>query len=417
MTPTTSAMTPACARCTSGTETARCARSIPRQATLRAISGLPDIRNPSNWRRAGRGSSSTCLRRATSRWWIVRNSRLSQPGTFPARNPIIRWRSMSRAGGCSSEHASPRCCSCTTSIPERSWQGSRSGKTPTTSSSTCSASASTSFAEKGGSTSYASRIRIVTRWNARSARLPARAPGSSFPKKGGSTWPRRRSGHHPQSCLLIDFVESTKRFFTRNTPRGRFAPHLEKEYIMKCKERWYFDVFSLIAAFVVAGSLGWQPARAEGDSKELQAVAQALGKSKLSLLAGIRQASQGSAKAISAKFELEDGKLSLSVYTAEKGLAVPAEKNVLQELSGIPEQDKWTPKVEVFKDVPHVARSAEQLAVMSLGRKSLAAVIAEVRKTHTGTVFSITPAIRNHRPVAVVLLAQKGKVTTVTQPL
>jgi len=55
--------------------------------------------------------------------------------------------------------------------------------------------------------------------------------------------------------------------------------------------------------------------------------------------------------------------------------------------------------------------------VMSLGRKSLAAVIAEVRKTHPGAVFSITPAIKNHRPVAVVLLANKGKVTTVTQPL
>ena len=186
---------------------------------------------------------------------------------------------------------------------------------------------------------------------------------------------------------------------------------------MKRKEPRYFHIVPLIAALAVVGWLSWQPARAEGDSKELQAVAQALGKSKLSLLAGIRQASQGSARAISAKFELEDGKLSLSVYTAEKGLAVPAEKNVLQELSGSPEQDKWTPKVEVFTDVPHVARSAEQLAVMSLGRKSLAAVIAEVRKAHPGTVFSIAPAIRNHRPVAVVLLANKGKVTTVTQPL
>src|SRR2546423_15178703 len=130
---------------------------------------------------------------------------------------------------------------------------------------------------------------------------------------------------------------------------------------MKRKERRYSPLLPLIAAFVVAGSLGWQPARAEGDSKELQAVAQALAKSKLSLLAGIRQASQGSARAISAKFELEDGKLSLSVYTAEKGLAVPAEKNVLQELSGSPEQDKWTPKVEVFKDVPHVSRSPDKL--------------------------------------------------------
>jgi hypothetical protein len=186
---------------------------------------------------------------------------------------------------------------------------------------------------------------------------------------------------------------------------------------MKPEERRYFHAFPLIAALVVAGWLGSQPAYAEGDSKELQAVAQALSKSKISLLDGIRQSSQGSAAAISAKFELEDGKLSLSVYTAEKGLAVPAEQNVLQELSGSPEQDKWVPKTEVFKDVPHVARSAEQLAVMSLGRKSLAAIIADVQKTQPGTVFSITPAIKNHRPVAVVLLAQKGKVTTVMQPL
>ena len=186
---------------------------------------------------------------------------------------------------------------------------------------------------------------------------------------------------------------------------------------MKHKERRYFHAFSLIAALVVAGWLGWQPAHAEGDSKELQAVAQALGKNKVSLLEGIRQASLGSAAAISAKFELEDGKLSLSIYTAEKGLAVPAEDNVLQELSGSPEEDKWTPKTEVFKDVPHAARAAEQLALMSLGRKSLAAIIAEVQKTHPGTVFSITPAIKNHKPVAVVLLAQNGKVTTVTQPL
>src|SRR5258706_12946235 len=158
---------------------------------------------------------------------------------------------------------------------------------------------------------------------------------------------------------------------------------------MKCKERQHFHVFPLIAAFVVAGWLGWQPARAEGDSKELQAVAQALGKNKVSLLAGIRQASQGSARAISAKFELEDGKLSLSVYTAEKGLAVPAEKNVLQEVSGRPEQNKWTPQKEDFKDVPQVARAAEQLTGMALGRKRPSAVIAAVATTHPGTGFSI----------------------------
>ena len=42
---------------------------------------------------------------------------------------------------------------------------------------------------------------------------------------------------------------------------------------------------------------------------------------------------------------------------------------------------------------------------------------AGLQAAHPGTVFSITPAIKNHRPVAVVLLANKGKVMTVNQPL
>src|SRR5712692_10180587 len=186
---------------------------------------------------------------------------------------------------------------------------------------------------------------------------------------------------------------------------------------MNRKEPRYFHVFPLIAAFVIAGWLGWQPAHAAGESKELQAVAQALAKSKVSLLAGIRQASQGSAKAISAKFELEDGKLSLSVYTAEKGLSVPAEKNVLQELSGSPEGEKWTPNVEVFKDVPHVARSSAQLTLMALGKSSLADIIARAQKAQSGTVFSVTPEIRNHKAVTEVLISDNGKVKKVLQPL
>src|SRR5437867_3978815 len=183
---------------------------------------------------------------------------------------------------------------------------------------------------------------------------------------------------------------------------------------MKRRAVVQFSAFFLV---LLSGAIAVLPAAGADESKDTQALLEALGKSKHTLVDGMRQAAKSGAVPISAKFELEDGKLSLSVYTAEKGLAVPAEKNVLQELSGSPEQDKWTPQTEIFKDVPHVARSAEQLTVMALGRKSLAAVIAEVRKTHPGTVFSITPTIKNHKPVAVVLLADKGKVTTVTQPL
>jgi hypothetical protein len=174
----------------------------------------------------------------------------------------------------------------------------------------------------------------------------------------------------------------------------------------------------ILAAFFAspfASMLESATARAE-DTQDMQPLVQALSKSKLTLLDGIRQAEKDHGAAISAKFEMEDGKLSLSVYTAEKGLLVGAEENVLEELSGSPE-NRWEPKVEVFKDVPHVARSAEQLAIVALGRTSLTDLVARVQKAQGGTVFSVKPMIKNHKPVAEVLVANKGKVTKLVRPL
>ena len=176
------------------------------------------------------------------------------------------------------------------------------------------------------------------------------------------------------------------------------------------------SVLSLTVVLLMT-MFGVMPVASADDSKDTKALLEALGKSKHTLIDGVRQTAKGGAVPISAKFELEDGKLSLSVYTAEKGLSVPAEKNVLQELSGSPEGDKWTPNVEVFKDVPHVARSSEQLTLMALGQASLPNIIARVEKTQSGTVFSVTPVIRNHKAVAEVLVADDGKVKKVFQPL
>lgn len=173
----------------------------------------------------------------------------------------------------------------------------------------------------------------------------------------------------------------------------------------------------VLALGIISALVAFGQAAVAEESSDMSALVQALGKSKHTLLAGMRQAAHDKAAVISAKFELEDGKLSLSVYTAEKGLAASAEDNVLQELSGSPEQDKWTPNAEIFKDVPHVARSSEQLTLMSLAHKSLPRLVAEVQKAHPGKVFSITPTIKNHKPVAVILIVEKGKVRTLTQPL
>ncbi len=182
------------------------------------------------------------------------------------------------------------------------------------------------------------------------------------------------------------------------------------------KRRSVFSASAILVA-TMFGLIAAMPVVNAADAKETQALLEALGKSKHTLVEGMHQVAKGGAVPISAKFELEDGKLSLSVYTAEKGLAVAPERNVLQELSGSPEQDKWQPTVEVFKDVPHVARSSQQLTLMALGKSSLMDIIERVQKTQTGTVFSVTPTIRNHKPVAEVLVADQGKVKKLIQPL
>src|SRR5581483_133770 len=137
--------------------------------------------------------------------------------------------------------------------------------------------------------------------------------------------------------------------------------------------------------------------------------------SKLSLAEGIKQSTKGTETPISAKFELDDsGKLSLSIYTAEKGLSVEPEKNVLKELAGSPEQASWTPETEVFKDVEHVARSSEHLVLTALSRRSLLAVVNDAAARSGGTVYSITPALEGRKPVFVVLVAQDDKVSKLT---
>lgn len=146
--------------------------------------------------------------------------------------------------------------------------------------------------------------------------------------------------------------------------------------------------------------------------EETAALLKVLSNSKLSLADGVRQVSKGGEAAISAKFELDDNKkLSLSVYTAEKGLEVDPEHNVLKEFSGSPEQSPWAPEAEVFKDIPHVSRASGHLTLMALAKHPLADLITMAQKQHKGIVFSAIPEVQKHRAVLLVLMADQGKVS------
>lgn len=136
----------------------------------------------------------------------------------------------------------------------------------------------------------------------------------------------------------------------------------------------------------------------------------ALPSAKLSLADGIRQATKRGETPLSAKFEFDDeGKLSLSIYVAGKGANAPAEQNQLQELSGDASADKWNPKTEVFQDVPHIARSAQQLTLVALGHINLIKMLERAQKEHNGKVYSITPILDKDTVKLVILMAKNGR--------
>src|SRR2546425_12157976 len=87
--------------------------------------------------------------------------------------------------------------------------------------------------------------------------------------------------------------------------------------IMKSRAMLQFSISFVVLLF---GLVAPAPIAGAEDSKDTQALLEALGKSKLTVLDGVRQAAKGGAVPISAKFELEVGKLSLSLYTSGEGI-------------------------------------------------------------------------------------------------
>ena len=140
------------------------------------------------------------------------------------------------------------------------------------------------------------------------------------------------------------------------------------------------------------------------DSSDAETVSR-LRQSKLTLVDGIKQAAKTQGAPISAKFEFEDGKFWLSVYTAKAGIGPDAEHNTLIELKGEPNTAAWTPNIEAFEDKKHLTRSAMQLTLLQQSRIDLAALIEKVASTEKGVPYSAIPAVKNGKPVLVVKFA------------
>jgi hypothetical protein len=110
-----------------------------------------------------------------------------------------------------------------------------------------------------------------------------------------------------------------------------------------------------------------------------QALLRAIGGAKVTLAQGITQVAKGTEVPTEAKYEMEDGKLHLSVYTSAKGFDTAAEDNSFNEYGGEATAASWAPKKEVFADLKHIARSAQYHTLLSMTKMTIPAIMEKVR--------------------------------------
>ena len=140
------------------------------------------------------------------------------------------------------------------------------------------------------------------------------------------------------------------------------------------------------------------------------ALIKAIGGAKITLQQGIAQVAKGTEVPIEAKYEMEDGKLMLSVYTSAKGFDTAAEDNSFNEYGGEATAATWAPKKEVFADLKHIARSAQYHTLLSMTKITIPAIIQKA--SAQGTVYSVKEKLRNGKPVFEVMTVKGNTVKT-----
>lgn len=164
-----------------------------------------------------------------------------------------------------------------------------------------------------------------------------------------------------------------------------------------------------LTATVLATTLAGSFAAMSAESAD-EALLKALPGAKTTLLQGIAQVAKGTEVATEAKYEMDKGKLALTVYTSTKGFSTAAEDNSFNEYGGDATAASWTPEKEVFADLKHIARSAQYHTLLSMTKMTIPAIIQKA--SPQGMVFSVKEKIRNGKPVFEVMTAQSNSAKT-----
>ena len=161
----------------------------------------------------------------------------------------------------------------------------------------------------------------------------------------------------------------------------------------------------LIAA--IAGALVLVP-QSYAEESDPAALAAAVAKAPTSLEQGLR-ASEKSGRPISAKFEIEDGKLQLSIYTMT---ADGYDEVVVKPDTG------GVIKTEKITDADDLKAATEQKGAMEKASTSLIAATEQTLRQKTESrAVSVFPELQSGRPIASVTLLSDGRLTKVTEKL
>jgi hypothetical protein len=168
--------------------------------------------------------------------------------------------------------------------------------------------------------------------------------------------------------------------------------------------------FGAVAAGLALGmswTIGSTVAAAQSPGEQAQLAREVSGV-QVSLAQGLK-ASRSEGTPISAKFELEDGKLQLSVYTDKDGRFSEV---IVDHKSG------KVAKAEAIKDGDDLSHAKAQSEAMAKAKRSLEAAAADAMKQNKNyRVVSVMPALKGGHPVADVTLVRGTEWKTVAEKL
>src|SRR5262245_53276421 len=166
---------------------------------------------------------------------------------------------------------------------------------------------------------------------------------------------------------------------------------------------WAFVLIALCSLDVLGGAM----AVAESDQERAE-LAKAMGAAKVSIESGL-SAATATGNPISAKFEVEDGKLQLSVYTEKTG---KFREVVVDHMTG------KVAKSEPITGGEDLVQAKSQTAAMTKAKLTLSAAVSKVLSANAGYhAVSVLPSVKEGHPVAEVALLKGADWRTVMEKL